>query len=132
MAGILDGLNYGYNSMATLINQGFYEIQKFGIALGGRPETFLGPAGLGDLVLTCIGKISRNRTVGNEIANGKTIDEIFTNMKMVAEGINTTKSAVELARKYNISVPIMNGVNDILFKGKNPEKIMKKLLTENT
>jgi glycerol-3-phosphate dehydrogenase (NAD(P)+) len=131
MAGILDGLNYGYNSMATLVTQGFSEIQKLGIALGGKQETFLDLAGLGDLVLTCIGEISRNRTIGTEISKGKTLDQILGDMKMVAEGVNTTKSAVELAKKNNINTPIINGVNDILFNGKDPEKTMKKLLLED-
>ena len=96
-AGVLHGMGLGHNAMAALITRGLAEMTRLAVAMGGKPQTLAGLAGLGDLVLTCTGDLSRNRTVGVELARGRKLDEIVSSMKMVAEGIKTTDAAVELA-----------------------------------
>jgi glycerol-3-phosphate dehydrogenase (NAD(P)+) len=127
-AGVSNGLGYGHNTMAALLTRGLAEITRLGIALGGKPETLAGLSGMGDLVLTCTGAMSRNRTVGIEIGRGKSLAEILKDQKMVAEGIETTRSTLALARKYSIEMPIAEKVHQILFEGKKPDEAVRELM----
>ncbi|MFQ6082385.1 MAG: NAD(P)H-dependent glycerol-3-phosphate dehydrogenase [Candidatus Aminicenantia bacterium] len=126
-AGIIDGLGYGMNSLAGLITRGLAEITRLGIKLGAEPRTFSGLAGVGDLVLTCYGGLSRNRYVGLQLSQGKKIKEVTSQMRMVAEGIVTTLSAYQLARRENIEMPIIEKVYQIIYLDKHPEKAIKEL-----
>ncbi len=117
-AGALDSLHFGYNSVAALMTRGLAEISRLGMKVGARKETFFGLAGIGDLVLTCTGKLSRNHSVGVELGKGKSLSEIVTGTKMVAEGIPTTLSAHELAREKNVELPICEEVYQVLYKNK--------------
>ncbi|MBD3414414.1 MAG: NAD(P)H-dependent glycerol-3-phosphate dehydrogenase [Candidatus Aminicenantes bacterium] len=128
-AGITDGLKFGTNSLAALITRGIAEITRLGVKMGAKPETFAGLAGIGDLVLTCTGKLSRNRYVGTELGKGKSIKKILKKMKMVAEGVVTTLSARKLAEKYEIEMPICEQVYQILYNNKDPKKALKDLMT---
>src|SRR5689334_806625 len=105
-AGVCHGLGFGSNALAALITRGLAEISRLALAMGGHPKTLSGLAGLGDLVLTCTGELSRNRTVGLELARGRKLAEIVNSMKMVAEGIKTTTATVDLARRHNVEMPI--------------------------
>jgi len=118
-AGILDGEGYGDNTIAALVTRGIAEIRRLGVALGADGETFAGVAGLGDLVVTCLSKHSRNRRLGVEIGKGRTLQDILKDMKMVAEGVTTTESAKALASKHNIEMPIIEETYRILFEGKD-------------
>lgn len=118
--GIADGMESGLNSRAALITRGLAEITRLGVALGANPVTFLGLSGVGDLVLTCTGDLSRNRRVGLEIGRGKTVDEVLAGLTQVAEGVRTARSAYELAQKLDIDMPISTGVYLMLFEGKDP------------
>jgi glycerol-3-phosphate dehydrogenase (NAD(P)+) len=113
-AGICDGLGLGNNSIAALITRGLAEITRLAVALGGRPRTLSGLAGLGDLVLTCNGDLSRNRTVGIELAKGRKLDDIVSSMTMIAEGVETTAAACDLARKCHVEMPITFQMDAIL------------------
>lgn len=128
-AGAADGLNFGHNARAALITRGLAEIARLGVAMGANPQTFAGLAGMGDLVLTCTGDMSRNRSVGLKIAQGMGIDRITSDMKMVAEGIKTTRSAYELGRKMDVEMPITSEVYHILYDGKDPRIAVKDLMT---
>lgn len=127
--GISDGLQYGSNSMAGLVTRGLAEMMRLGIKLGARMETFAGLAGMGDLVLTCTGKLSRNRYVGYELGKGKNLDKIVSSMKMIAEGISTTFSAHQLAVREHIEMPICEQVYQILYQKKNPRTALKDLMS---
>ncbi len=127
-AGVCDGLGYGLNTRAALITRGLAEIQRLGTALNADPATFSGLSGLGDLLLTCTGNLSRNRTVGLKLGEGKTLDQIKNEMSMVAEGIKTTQSAYDLAQKMKIEMPILEQVYNIIYKGKNCSEAVKDLL----
>ncbi|MCL2388857.1 MAG: NAD(P)-dependent glycerol-3-phosphate dehydrogenase [Elusimicrobia bacterium] len=127
--GIVDGLNFGDNTKAALATRGIKELVKLGKSLGGREETFYGLAGIGDLMVTCFSKHSRNRAVGEIIARGKTLDEAQSSLGMVAEGVKTTASAYNLGKKYNIELPIINAVYDVLFNGLNPVSAVATLMT---
>src|SRR5207302_7374428 len=105
-AGVLHGLGLGHNAMAALITRGLAEMTRLAVAMGGRPQTLAGLAGLGDLVLTCNGELSRNRMVGIELARGHKLDDIVSRMKMVAEGIKTTNAAVDLAKQHSVEMQI--------------------------
>ena len=118
--GISDGLNFGHNARAGLITRGLAEITRLGMAMGANAETFMGLSGMGDLVLTCTGDLSRNRQVGFKIAEGNTIDDITNKMNMVAEGVYTAKAAYELAKKMNIEMPITDEVYRIIYENKKP------------
>jgi glycerol-3-phosphate dehydrogenase (NAD(P)+) len=118
--GISDGLNFGYNARAGLITRGLAEITRVGLKMGAQIETFMGLSGLGDLVLTCTGDLSRNRQVGLEIAKGKSIESIQGEMKMVAEGVFTAKAAFELSRKLNVDMPIVSEVYKVIYEKKSP------------
>jgi glycerol-3-phosphate dehydrogenase (NAD(P)+) len=118
--GIADGMESGLNSRAALITRGLAEITRLGVALGANPVTFLGLSGVGDLVLTCTGDLSRNRRVGLEIGRGKSIEDVLAGLTQVAEGVRTAKSAHELAQRLAVDMPITTGVYLMLFEGKNP------------
>lgn len=127
-AGISDGLNLGHNARASLITRGLAEMMRFGKVFNAKGETFIGLAGIGDLMLTATGNLSRNRRVGLQLAEGKTKDEILSSMKMVPEGINTTKSVYEFAKKNSIEMPITTEIYKILFENKNPKEALKDLM----
>ncbi len=116
--GVCDGLGFGTNAKAAILSRGLVEIARLGVAMGARSKTFAGLAGLGDLVTTCVSPQSRNRSVGEQLGQGKSIAEILANMDMVAEGVETVKAAVKLAKKYNVSMPISSEVYKIIYSGK--------------
>ncbi len=126
--GICDGLGLGYNTRAALITRGLVEISRIGTALGARPETFYGLTGLGDLVLTCTGDLSRNRQLGIQLGKGKSLKEITENMKMVAEGVLTVKSAYALIKKFNVQAAIMEETYRILHENKAPGQALEDLM----
>ena len=128
-AGVSDGLGFGSNARAALITRGAAEIARLGASLGADPVTFAGLAGIGDLILTCTGDLSRNRMVGLKIAQGIPIDKITSSMKMVAEGIKTSLSAYRLAKKMGIEMPITTEVYRIIYKGKDPRRAVKDVMT---
>lgn len=128
-AGISDSLEFGNNSNAALVTRGISEIKRLGIKLGARMETFSGLAGIGDLVLTCTGKLSRNRYVGCQLGKGKTLAEIVSSMKMVAEGISTTLSARQLAKREEVEMPISEQIYQVLYKNKNPKRALQDLMS---
>jgi len=113
-AGVVEGLGLGHNALAALITRGLAELTRVACAAGGRRETLAGLSGLGDLVLTCTGSLSRNRHVGLELARGRTLPEILASMKMVAEGVRTTGAALELGAKYGVELPIATQMSDVL------------------
>ena len=127
-AGISDGLGYGANTKASLITRGLHELSKFGIKLGANPLTFSGVAGMGDLVVTCISKHSRNRKVGERIGKGEKVYDIIDGMYMVAEGVKTTKAVYEMSKKMNIELPITECMYEIIYKDLNPTESVKKLM----
>jgi glycerol-3-phosphate dehydrogenase (NAD(P)+) len=127
-AGICDGLGLGSNTMAALITRGLAEITRLAIALGGHPRTLSGLAGLGDLVLTCNGDLSRNRTVGIELAKGRKLAEIIGSMTMIAEGVETTAAACDLARKCRVDMPITEQMDAILRGKTSPLDAIRELM----
>lgn len=132
-AGISDGLGFGHNSVAALITRGLSEMTRLVVACGGRAETMAGLAGLGDLVLTCTGGLSRNRSVGVELGRGKKLAEIIAGMHgMVAEGVFTTTAAVGLARARNVEMPITEQMHAILHDGKSPREAIQELMTRSS
>ena len=128
-AGISDGIGYGDNSKAALMTRGMREIARLGSAMGANPKTFSGLSGIGDLIVTCLSRYSRNRRVGQLIGEGKTLDEILANMRMVAEGVETAKSLHQLLDKYKVEMPITEGIYQVLFHGANPKESVAKLMT---
>jgi glycerol-3-phosphate dehydrogenase (NAD(P)+) len=127
-AGVCDGLGLGHNALAALITRGLAEITRLATAMGGRPQTLSGLAGLGDLVLTCTGDLSRNRTVGRDLAKGRGLEEIVNSMKMVAEGIKTTKATVDLARQHDVEMPISTQMFEMLHFGLAPREAIRRLM----
>lgn len=127
-AGIADGLGYGDNTKAALITRGMTEIARLGMKMGGRFETFCGLSGIGDLIVTCASMHSRNRRAGILIGQGKTMKEAMDEVKMVVEGVFSAKAAMELAKKYNVEIPIIEQVNEVLFNGKSAESAVKELM----
>ncbi|SDE59249.1 NAD(P)H-dependent glycerol-3-phosphate dehydrogenase [Desulfuromonas thiophila] len=127
-AGISDGLGYGFNARAALITRGLAEIRRLGLRCGALNHTFAGLAGMGDLVLTCTGELSRNRYVGIKLGQGMILSDILAEMSMVAEGVKTTLSAYLLARKYNVEVPIIEQMYMILNQGKKPQDAVQELM----
>jgi glycerol-3-phosphate dehydrogenase (NAD(P)+) len=127
-AGVCHGLGFGSNVMAALITRGLAEITRLAVAMGGRPQTLAGLAGLGDLVLTCTGDLSRNRTVGMELARGRKLDEIVGSMKMVAEGIKTTNATADLARRFDVEMPICAQMYEMLHFGLDPREAVRRLM----
>ncbi len=129
-AGVCDGLGLGHNTIAALITRGLAEITRLAMAGGARPATMAGLAGVGDLVLTCTGGLSRNRTVGVELGRGRRLDDIIAGMHgMVAEGVLTTNAAVGLARKHGVEMPITEQMYAILHDGKPPRDAIRELMT---
>jgi len=128
-AGIVDALKFGLNSRAALITRGLVEITNLGIALGGRKETFSGLAGIGDLVLTCTGELSRNHRVGHELGQGRPLGEILAGTRMVAEGVHTTVAARRLARALGVEMPISEQIYQILYRGKAVRKAVDELMS---
>ena len=128
-AGASDGLGFSLNARAALITRGLAEITRLGVAMGANPMTFAGLSGIGDLVLTCTGDLSRNRTVGLKIGRGIDLNEITEGMNMVAEGIRTSMSAYQLAKKMKIEMPIIEQVYGILYEGKDPKAAVRELMT---
>jgi glycerol-3-phosphate dehydrogenase (NAD(P)+) len=127
-AGVSDGLGFGHNTRAALITRGLAEMTRVGLALGAQSSTFAGLAGMGDLVLTCTGDLSRNRTVGMELGRGRTLEEILAGMTMVAEGVKTTLSAFHLAEKLRVEVPITDQMYRILYTNKDPRRAVTDLM----
>ena len=127
-AGVLHGLELGSNAMAALITRGLAEMTRLSVALGGRAQTMAGLAGLGDLVLTCTGELSRNRTVGLELAKGRKLGEIVGSMRMVAEGIKTTRAAVDLAARCGVEMPIAVQMMQMLDFGVTPQTAVRRLM----
>ena len=127
-AGVSDGFGLGDNSKAALVTRSLAELLRLGTAMGGNPKTFYGLSGAGDLIATCFSKHSRNRTVGERLGRGESLAQITSSMQMVAEGIPTSKSAYECARKLNIETPIIDQVYAVLYEGKAPVQGLKELL----
>ncbi len=130
-AGVIEGLGLGFNTTAALITRGLHEITRLGAALGGRLETFAGLAGMGDLVLTCTGALSRNRSVGVELGRGKRLDEILDETKFVAEGVKTSKAARDLAERHQIEMPITTEMYRVLYEGEAPKTAIRRLMTRS-
>jgi len=128
-SGISDGMGFGTNTRAALITRGLAEMSRLGMRLGANPLTFAGLAGLGDLVLTCTGDLSRNRQVGLKLGQGRSIETILKEMNMVAEGVKTTNSVYALAEKYKVEMPITNQVYRVLYQGLDPKDAVNELLT---
>jgi glycerol-3-phosphate dehydrogenase (NAD(P)+) len=128
-AGVLEGLGFGYNTMAALLTRGLAEMARLGVAMGADPRTFSGLAGMGDLVLTCTGGLSRNRTLGLRIGKGEKLDDILSGAKTVAEGVRTAKAARELARKNRIEMPIVEEMYRVLYEGKDPRTATQDLMS---
>jgi glycerol-3-phosphate dehydrogenase (NAD(P)+) len=127
-AGMADGLGYGDNTKAALITRGIAEISRLGMAMGGKPETFYGLTGIGDLIVTCASMHSRNRRAGILIGQGKSVQEAMEEVKQVVEGVYSTKAAMQLSQKYKVELPIIEQVNEILFNGKAPDEAVRDLM----
>jgi glycerol-3-phosphate dehydrogenase (NAD(P)+) len=127
-AGVADGLGFGQNTRAALITRGLNEMTRLGVKLGADPMTFLGPAGMGDLVLTCCGEASRNRTVGLKLGQGMTLKEVLGGMNEVAEGVKTAKSTRDLSKKLGVEMPITDEVYKMLYEDKNPKDVVSDLM----
>jgi len=131
-AGICDGAGFGDNTKAALMTRGLAEMNRLGVALGARSDTFAGLSGMGDLIVTCMSRHSRNRHVGEEIGKGRKLQAILDDMVMVAEGVKTTQSAYELAKKMNIEMPITDQIYLTLFEDKSPYQAMLDLMTRES
>ncbi len=127
-AGVVEGLGFGFNTAAALITRGLAEMTRLGCAMGARRETMGGLAGMGDLVLTCTGGLSRNRTVGAELGKGRKLEEITGSMRMVAEGIGTTAATRSLARRLGIEMPITEQMYAVLYEGRSPRDAIRELM----
>ncbi|HTP87779.1 MAG TPA: NAD(P)H-dependent glycerol-3-phosphate dehydrogenase [Bryobacteraceae bacterium] len=127
-AGVCHGLGLGHNAIAALITRGLAELRRLACAMGGHPHTLAGLAGLGDLVLTCTGELSRNRSVGVELAKGRNLADIVGSMKMVAEGVDTTAVAMELAARHSIELPITAQIDAILRGERSPRDAIRELM----
>jgi glycerol-3-phosphate dehydrogenase (NAD(P)+) len=128
-AGISDGLGFGYNARAALITRGLAEITRLGVALGGHPETFMGLTGAGDLILTCTGDLSRNRTVGLRLAKGESLEQILSALGHIAEGVTTAPEVRKLARELGVEMPITDAVCQVLYEGVSPSVAVEALLS---
>lgn len=126
--GGVTGLGFGHNSVAAIITRGLAEMTRMAVRMGGRVETLAGLAGLGDLVLTCTGSLSRNRHVGVELGRGRALDEILTEMREVAEGVKTTRSAYELGKRLGVELPITEGVHALLYENGNAREMADRLM----
>lgn len=130
-AGVCDGLGLGDNAKAALITRGLAEMSRLGVAMGADPMTFMGLSGMGDLIVTCASRHSRNRAVGERIASGMSVDDAVSASPMVAEGVRTTRSALALGRKYGIDVPIAEQVHHALFDGMDPRAAVAALMSRD-
>lgn len=130
-AGIIDGAKFGDNTKAAIMTRGIAEISRLGIAMGARAETFAGLSGMGDLIVTCMSKHSRNRFVGEKIGEGKSLKQVLKQMTMVAEGVETCRSVYQLARENKVTTPIVNEVYQVLFEEKDPIKATYDLMTRD-
>jgi glycerol-3-phosphate dehydrogenase (NAD(P)+) len=128
-SGVVTGLGYGYNTTAGLITRGVAEMSRLAVHMGAKPATMAGLAGLGDLVLTCTGPLSRNRTVGVELGRGKKIQEIISGMRMIAEGVRTTEAIYSLIQKLKVSMPITEQVYKVLYLGHDPRTAILELMS---
>lgn len=131
-AGIADGLGYGDNTKAALITRGIAEIARLGVKMGGAIESFTGLTGIGDLIVTCASVHSRNRKAGYLIGQGMSMQEAMDEVKMVVEGVYSTKAAVKLGEKYDVSLPIINKVNEVLFEDKDPREAVNELMLRDS
>jgi glycerol-3-phosphate dehydrogenase (NAD(P)+) len=129
-AGIVDGVGFGDNTKAAIMTRGIAEISRLGLVMGAQPETFAGLSGVGDLIVTCMSRHSRNRYVGEQIGSGK-IEGCFKTMDMIAEGVETCRSVLQLAKKKEIETPITEEVYKILFEDKDPVKATTDLMTRD-
>ena len=127
-AGIADGLGYGDNTKAALITRGLAEITRLGIKMGGKAESFYGLTGIGDLIVTCASVHSRNRKAGYLMGQGRTMKEAMDEVQMVVEGVYSAKAGLALAKKYNVSLPIIEQINQVLFEDKNPAEAVNELM----
>jgi glycerol-3-phosphate dehydrogenase (NAD(P)+) len=127
-AGFGDGLGFGANSKASLLTRGIVEIRKLGVACGALAETFSGLSGLGDLTVTCFSELSRNRTFGEQLGRGESLDRLLDASVSIVEGYPTARSARQLARKHGISTPIIDEVHAVLYEGKNPARAVADLM----
>jgi glycerol-3-phosphate dehydrogenase (NAD(P)+) len=130
-SGIIDGLGLGLNTRAALITRGLTEMRRLGLKLGANPRTFAGIAGIGDLVLTCTGDVSRNHTVGKKIGEGMKLNEILSEMRMVAEGVKTAKSVYNLSRNLGVEMPISHEVYHVLYDDIAPKEAVRRLMTRD-
>jgi len=130
-AGMVDGMGLGLNTRAALITRGLAEISRLGVKLGANPQTFAGPAGVGDLILTCTGDLSRNHTVGKKLGEGKKIKDILSGMRMVAEGVKTAKSVYNLSRKLGVEMPISHAAYRILYEDLSPKEALVGLMARD-
>ena len=130
-AGMADGMGFGDNTKAALITRGIAEITRLGTAMGGKAETFAGLTGIGDLIVTCGSVHSRNRKAGYLMGQGKTAKEAMDEVKMVVEGVYSAKAALSLAKKYNVEMPIVEKVNEILFEDKLAKDALEELMTRD-
>lgn len=130
-SGVVDGMKLGLNARAALITRGLVEIRRIGLAMGANPHTFSGLSGVGDLILTCTGSLSRNHTVGFKLGEGKKLDDILKEMRMVAEGIKTAKSVFNLGKKLDIELPICEEIYNVLYNGEKPDRSVLKLMTRS-
>ncbi len=130
-AGVVEGMKLGFNTNAALITRGLHEMSRLGIALGGRPETFAGLAGMGDLVLTCTGSLSRNRSVGVALGQGKRLEEVLDETKFVAEGVKTARAANALAERHRIEMPITAEMYRVLYENESPPKAIQRLMSRS-
>ena len=128
-AGISDGLGFGLNARSAVITRGLAEISRIAVAMGANPLTLMGLSGLGDLVLTCTGDLSRNRRVGIELGKGRSLEQILAEMTQVAEGVKTARSARDLSRKVGVELPICDQVHAIMYEGKSPRRALVELMT---
>lgn len=127
-AGIVEGLRYGHNTLTALITRGLAELSRLGVAMGGHPMTFSGLSGMGDLVLTCTGGLSRNRTVGVELGRGRSLEDIVAEMNMVAEGVRTAEAVRQLSESVGVEMPICEQVYEVLYRGKSPGLVARELM----
>lgn len=130
-AGIADGAGFGYNTKAAIMTRGIREITKFGMHFGAHERTFMGLSGIGDLIVTCMSKLSRNRYVGEEVGKGRKLKDVLAEMKMVAEGVPTAQATHELAKKLGVELPIIEQVYKVLFNRKDPHIATENLMTRD-
>jgi len=130
-AGISDGVNFGDNTKAAILTRGIVEITRLGTVMGANAKTFAGLSGIGDLIVTCTSKHSRNRFVGEQIGHGRPLKDILDEMTMVAEGVRTTQSTYDLSLRYEVEMPITKEVYKVLFEGKDPQKAVNDLMTRD-